>query len=354
MNTWTQEEKSLLWLDSFPLEPSKKWSLVHAAGSAVELIRRFADYRAQVSDEKLFAVMQETLKNGEYFAGLKSRLQQENITPVFFGGERYPKGWTKLSDAPLCLYAKGNLRLLEERAFAVVGSRRTIESARKLGAVIAKELTASFAVVTGSADGGDEAALKGGLEGGKSICLLAGGFGATPKENLLLGEVEERGLLLAACPYDTPVRVYSYEYRNKLLAAMAEGVLVLGAAKKSGALITARYAKEAGKNVFAIPYAPSVAAGEGCNALIKQGAYLTETATDVLEIYGFAAVEKKAVALSETEEKVRGLLTELGETHVSELAKASGLPTFKLMTVLSSLEIKGVAVKLGGNRYAAV
>ena len=88
--------------------------------------------------------------------------------------------------------------------------------------------------------------------------------------------------------------------------------------------------------------------------MIKQGAYLTETAVDILEKYGYTAVEKKAVTLSETEEKVRELLVELGETHVSELAKASGLPTFKLMTVLSSLEIKGVAVKLGGNRYAAV
>ena len=354
MNTWTQEEKSLLWLDSFPIDPSGKWALVHAAGSAVELVKRFSSYGAHVSDEKLFASMQETLKDGEYFLRLKSRLEAENITPVFFGGAGYPKGWLTLPDAPLCLYAKGKVGLLEERKLAIVGSRRTTEGARKLGAVIAKELTGCFAVVTGSADGGDEAVLKGGLEGGKVICLLAGGLGAIPKENLLLGEVEKHGLLLAACPYDTPVRVYSYEYRNKLLALMSEGVLVLGAAKKSGALITARYAKEAGKAVFAIPYAPSVLAGEGCNALIKQGAYLTESSADIVEKYGYTAVEKKAVTLSETEEKVRELLVELGETHISELAKASGLPTFKLMTVLSSLEIKGVAVKLGGNRYAAV
>ncbi len=354
MNTWTQEEKSLLWLDSFPIDPSEKWALVHAAGSALELVRHFAGYGAHFSDEKLFASMQETLKDGEYFVRLKSRLEAEKITPVFFGSARYPKEWMSLSDAPLCLYAKGDLGLLGERKFAVVGSRRTTEGARKLGTLIAKELTGCFAVTTGSADGGDEAALKGGLDGGKAICFLAGGFGAKPKENLLLGEVEQHGLLLAACPYDIPVRVYSYEYRNKLLALMSEGVLVLGAAKKSGALITARYAKEAGKAVFALPYTPSVLAGEGCNALIKQGAYLTECSADIMEKYGYTAVEKKTVTLSETEEKIRSLLVELGETHVSELAKASGLPTFKLMTVLSSLEIKGVAVKLGGNRYAAV
>ena len=351
---WSQEEKSLLWLDSFPLEPALKRSLLAAAGSAVQLVKRFSGFAEHFSDQSVFSRMQETLKDGSYFLAVKQRLEQEKITPVFWGGEDYPAGWTALADAPICLYAKGQLSLLKERKFAVVGSRRTAEGAKKLGISIAKELCGSFAVVSGSADGGDEAALKGGLLGGKAICFLAGGFGSMPKENPLLPSVEKEGLVIAACPFDTPVRVYSYEYRNKLLAALCEGVLVLGAAKKSGALITAKYAKNFDKSVFAIPYAPSVAAGEGCNALIKEGAYLTETAADILTRYGYEEPQKTVAVLTETEQKIVDLLAETGEIHISELSTRLSIPTFKLTATLASLEVKGVVVKLGGNRYAFV
>jgi DNA protecting protein DprA len=243
---------------------------------------------------------------------------------------------------------------LKDELFAVVGSRRTTDGARKLGTKIAKELTARFSVVTGSADGGDEAALQGGLDGGKAVCLLAGGFGFAPKENPLLGRVAAEGLLLSACPHDTPIRVFSYEYRNKLLAALSSGVLVLGAAEKSGALITAKYASAFGKKLFAIPYAPSVAAGVGCNRLIKGGAYLTETANDIFEKYGFKGTEKKKIPLTETEEKTVEFLTERGGAHIGEISSALSIPTYRLATVLSSLEIKGAVVKLGGNRYSVV
>ncbi len=354
MKDWTQEEKSLLWLDSFPLEPTLKRSLLRLAGSAVALVKGFSSHKSLFPDEKLFRFMQETLANGEYFHRVKTRLEAEGITPVFWGDEGYPKEWTSISDAPLCLYLKGRTELLTARKLAIVGSRRTTESARKLGAVIAKDVSASFVVVTGAADGGDEAALKGALTTGNVICFSAGGFGALPKENLLLTEVEKKGLLITACPYDTPVRVYSYEYRNKLLAAMSEGTLVLGAAKKSGALVTAKYAQAFEKKLFAIPYAPSVVAGEGCNALIKQGAYLTENASDILKQYGFAAMAKPKVSLTDAEQTIVDVLTEHGEMHITDLSKAVGVPAFKLAMLLASLEVKGLAVKLGGNRYSVI
>lgn len=350
---WSQEEKCLLWLDSFSIEPAQKHALLRLAGSAVQLVKNFSAYTAGLDEEKA-AQMQKTLQDGKYFLSLKDRLEGENITPVFYGTDGYPEGWLSLSDAPLCLYAKGNLRLLRERKFAVVGSRKTTETGRKLGQKIAQDLTSHFAVVTGSADGGDESALQGGLQGGKAVCFLAGGFAAAPKENLLLSSALKQGLVITACPYDTPVRVYSYELRNKLLAALCEGVLVLGAAKKSGALITAKHAKEQGKKVFAIPYSPSVLAGEGCNALIKSGGFLTETADDILSQYGITAEKKQAIALTETEQTLVNILKEKGELHAAELSKAAGIPIFKLTAILSSLEVKGGVVKLGGNRYSAL
>ena len=341
------------------MELTEKRKLLNAAGSAVELVKNFSGLEEYfpATKRECFEKMLATLSDGgAYFSSLCKRMEAEKIAPIFEGDELYPKAFAGLEHAPLCLYAKGNTRLLEERLFAVVGSRRTVETARKAGKQIAEALSHSFTVLTGAADGGDEAAIEGAFAGsGKVIALIAGGFSATPQGNLpLLKRVEETGLLLSACSYDTPVRVYSYEVRNELLAALSVGVLVLGAAKKSGALITAKYAKEQGKPLFAIPYPLGTTAGEGCNALIKAGARLTESAADIFQAFGMEAAEERQVALGETEAKTLEALKELSEAHIGELSKTLGLPVFKLTATLAALEMKGLAVKLGGNRYGAV
>ncbi len=277
--------------------------------------------------------------------------QLDNASPL------YPKAWKDLSDAPKTLQYLGDISLLQTRTFTIVGSRTTPAQARKLGKEIAGELSQTFTIVSGVADGGDEAAIEGALDkGGKVICVLAGGFSAMPQSNLpLLRRVVKNGLLLSPYPFDEPTRSYAYEYRNKLLAYLGEGTLILGAAEKSGALITAKYAREADRKVFALPYAPGTYAGEGCNALIKTGAYLTENANDVFQALGVERkVKQPTIPLTETEEKVMTALRTLSESHVNELAEQSGVPVFKLRAVLSALEIKGVVVSLGGNRYAPV
>lgn len=283
------------------------------------------------------------------------RIKKE-ILEISRSSAEYPKEWQNFPDAPPTLYAVGDISLLQERKFAVVGSRRTPAPALKLGAEIAKELSSSLVIVTGTADGGDGAAIEGALLGsGRVICLLAGGFSAMPQNQLdLLEKVAERGLLLSPYEYDTPIRSFSYEYRNKLLAGLSEGVLVLGAAKKSGALITAKYAKAQEKPVFALPYFPGNTAGAGCNALLKTGGILTENALDIAVKLGINIEEKKETRLlTAEEEKVFALLREYTEVHASELAERSAIPIFKLRAILSSLEVKGKAVTLGGNRYSS-
>ena len=269
----------------------------------------------------------------------------------------YPKEWQTLFDAPQTLYALGDTALLTARKFTVVGSRKTPVSACKIGKEICKDLSKSFTLVTGTADGGDGAAIEGArLGSGKIICLLAGGFANIPQNNLpLLEAVAKRGLLLSPHPYDTPVRAFSYEYRNKLLAHLGEGTLVLGAGEKSGALITAKYAKQAGKPVFALPYAPGSFAGAGCNALLKKGGYLTENSVDIFDRFGINWIEKKSeIALTADEETLLNALKTLSEGHISEIAANAGIPVFKARAILSALEVKGVAANLGGNRYAPV
>ncbi len=267
----------------------------------------------------------------------------------------YPKEWRALSDAPECVYAVGELSLLRQRRMVVVGSRRTPAPALKLGASISKDLSHTLVIVTGTADGGDSAAIEGALAGGgKVVCVLAGGFGALPQNNIqLLQRVAEKGLILSPHPYETEVRSFSYEYRNKLLAALGEGTLVVGAAEKSGALITARYAWSMKKPVFALPYFPGSAAGEGCNAIIRGGGILTETAFDIANKLGINLEEEKirAVTLTTDELKVMTALRNLSEGHIMDIAAVSGIPTFKAKAVLSALEVKGMIAPLGGNRY---
>lgn len=268
----------------------------------------------------------------------------------------YPKEWPSLSDAPPVLYAVGNTELLKGRKIAIVGSRRTPLNALKLCEKTAEELAERLVVMTGTADGGDSAAIEGGMKSGNVICLLAGGFSALPQGNLpLLERVAQRGLLLSPHPFETEVRNFSYEYRNKLLAAACESVLVIGAGEKSGALITAKYAAEYGKKIFAFPYPPNSSAGAGCNRLIKQGGYLTESAEDIASVLDIDLSQKtKQICLSADEEKMYRVLQDMSEGHISELSEKSGIPSFKARAVLASLEIKGVAVAVGGNRYSVV
>ena len=268
----------------------------------------------------------------------------------------YPQEWRYMPDAPQTVYALGNLALLKERKLTVVGSRTTPANALKLGEKIVAELALDLVIVTGTADGGDTAAAEGALQSGRIIALLAGGFSALPQANLpLLERIAKKGLLLSPCEFDTPVRSFSYEYRNKLLAALGEGTFVLGAGKKSGALITAKYAEKYQKKIFAFPYPPNSAAGEGCNALIKCGGYLVEEAADVAKPLGIELGKKKAApTLSADEQKLYEALKELSEGHITELSQKSGVPAFKARAVLSALEIKGFAVSVGGNRYALV
>ncbi len=354
-------EKSYIWLDSFPLEPSEKRKLLEDAGSACKLVKefqRFADFLIKRGKESVYNNMRQSLEDdGAYFKVLLQRYEEKEICPIAYGSLLYPNEWKSFADAPIVLYAKGDTSLLKKRKFAVVGSRSTISSALKLTEKITEELTKEFVVVTGAADGGDSAALQGGLKAnGNVICLTAGGFSSLPQGNLeLLKRVEKNGLLLSPYSYETPVRAFSYEYRNKLLSALCEGVLVVGAGEKSGALITAKYAKELDKKLFAIPYAPNVYAGAGCNALIQQGAYLTQTAQDIFSAFGIKEERKEELPpLSEDEQALYALLKTLALAHITEISEKSGLPMYKASALLSSLEIKGLVVKMGGNNYQIV
>jgi len=360
---WTSEEKGYIWLDSFPLTLKEKKKLLSKAGDSVNLVKNFSEFRGLLIDfrkESVYNTMQSSLTDGgRYFRSITVSFVRERIFPVCVCSDGYPTSLRALPDAPLVLYAKGNLALLKERKFAIVGSRRISPDVYRKGVELSEALSQSFAILTGFADGGDCSALEGALKTGKAVCVLASGFSALPRNKIpLFQKIVERGLLLSPYPMNEPTRKFSYSYRNKILATLSDGGLVLSAGEKSGALITAQYIQKSGKPLFALPYSPSVASGAGCNALIQEGAYLAQNAEDIFSRFNVRVERKKSertlLSLNSEELEIVAFLREHTEAHVSEIAEKTGIPAFKLTAMLSLLEIKGLVAKLGGNRYAPV
>ncbi len=274
---------------------------------------------------------------------------------VSLAGEDYPEALSFIPSPPLLLYGQGRRELLKKEKFCIVGSRITPPWAAALGKRVAGELTAHFVIVTGIAEGGDRAAIEGASDSGELISVLPCGLDECyPAAHAALkAAVAERGLLLTELPPQDKAKKYSFHARNRLLAGLTRGTLVISAGEKSGALITANCALDYGRDVFAFPHNAGAAQGVGCNDLLKKGAYVATEAADILSVYGFES-KPSAQTLSEEERRVYDALKARGEAHAAQLAADAGMQPFEVLPVLSSLELKGLAVKAGGNRYQAV
>ena len=284
------------------------------------------------------------------------KLDKKGIYCVTKYSEYYPRLLKETCDPPLVLYCKGRVELLKTKCFAVVGSRRcpvkTVADTRK----ITSEISQVFTVVSGLAEGGDTAAVEGALKTGKVICVLAYGFDHVyPAMNAqLLKRVESEGLVITEYPPDVAPKSYQFPVRNRIIAGMSLGTLVVSAAKRSGALITADVAQQYDREIFAFPHSIGAPAGEGCNALIKEGAHLTENILDILKPFGLDLTLPKKEELSGDELAVYDILCEEGEMFLPALADRLGKQVYQLLTVISKLELKGKVVRLGGNVFSAI
>lgn len=352
------EEKSLVWLCACTdLDYRARVILLRTAKSPENLFSAFESFLPAVIKEGETRVGASTLAQRERQAEeLLASLRKKGYFAVTLLSGDYPEGLKAIPDPPLVLFGAGNRDLLRSRKFAVVGSRVTPPHAEKLCKTISAELSERFAIVTGLAEGGDCAALRGALTVGGPICVLPNGLDECyPAAHAALKrEVCRKGLLLSEYAPAEKVKKYNFFARNRILAGLSEGVLVVSAGKRSGALITANRALEYGRDVFAFPYNTGVAQGEGCNGLIKNGAYLCTETEDVFSCYGFASSAKREIALTEEEQKLLSVLREAGELHTSAIAERAGMKIYEAAATLSALELKGLAVKAGGNRYSAV
>ena len=275
---------------------------------------------------------------------------------VTLAGTDYPESLRAIPDPPLALFCAGKRELLNGRKFCIVGSRMLPAWAQAAGKKISSELSERFAVVTGIAEGGDRAAIDGAVASGKLICVLPCGLDVDyPASHASLKrEIAKRGLLVSEVPLGVRAQKFSFHARNRILAGLSEGVLVLAAGERSGALITADRALAYGREVFALPHNAGAAQGAGCNELIKQGAYLCTDAGDIFAAFGMERAQRPAVQLTPQEETLLAELRLAGEAHAAVLAGRAGIPVWEAQAVLASLELKGLAVRAGGNQYAAL
>ena len=183
------------------------------------------------------------------------------------------------------LIVKGNIQLLKKPMFAIIGARNSSINGNKLSFEFAKEISDSgFTIVSGLARGIDSFAHKGSLDNG-TIGVIAGGINHIyPKENIkLYEEIYNKGLIVTEQPINSSVLAQHFPQRNRIIAGLASGVLVVEATKKSGTLITSKFALEYNREVYAIPGSPLDAKSQGTNALLKQGANLALVPQDIVQ-----------------------------------------------------------------------
>ncbi len=198
----------------------------------------------------------------------------------------YPPLLALIEDAPPVMAVLGSLEALSTRTVAIVGGRNASANGRRVAEGLARELAqAGFSVVSGMARGVDAAAHRGALAAGRTVAAIAGGLDHPyPSENAgLQAEIAASGAVIAEAPLGTAPQARHFPRRNRIIAGLALGVIVVEAAPRSGSLITARMAQEYGRELFAVPGSPLDPRCRGSNDLIRQGAQLTETLADVLD-----------------------------------------------------------------------
>jgi DNA processing protein len=294
----------------------------------------------------------------------------EHRQVVSLGDPGYPAGFLTLDDPPLMVYRMGRIGALPQRALAVVGSRNAtpqgLQNARRFSRAFAQ---AGVTVVSGLALGIDGAAHEGALEGAApdavaTVAVVGTGLDRVyPRHHLALAHrIAERGMIVSEYPLGTPPLAANFPRRNRLIAALGQGTLVVEAALQSGSLITARLAAEQGREVFAIPGSIHSPHARGCHALLRQGAKLVESAQDVLEDLRFVLPAAPAAAESAGEEEAPEgeagdredpLLAAMGHDPIGldALIARTGIPASRLQARLLELELAGEVARLPGGLY---
>ncbi|HOV42539.1 MAG TPA: DNA-processing protein DprA [Syntrophothermus lipocalidus] len=273
----------------------------------------------------------------------------------------YPEALRSLYDPPAVLYGWGKVETLDQQAIAVVGARKPSPYGRQIARSMATDLArAGFWIVSGMARGIDTEAHLGALEaGGRTVAVLGSGIDVVyPRENKgLYSRIAETGVVVSEFPPGTPPEPKNFPIRNRIISGLSKGVLVVEARVKSGALITADWALDQGRDVFAVPGPITSRLSQGTNNLIKQGAKLVTTVEDILEEYQLVLKDTETGALPlgdlDRSSEFDMVLDLLGTepVHLDQLVRLSGLTPGQLSGMLFELQIRGIIEVLPGNYF---
>ncbi|MGN6590382.1 MAG: DNA-processing protein DprA [Sphingomicrobium sp.] len=292
-----------------------------------------------------------------------ARVEKLGASFLALGQGLYPRLLAELEDAPPLLIAKGNLRLLDCQSVAIVGARNASAAACRFARGLAHDLGKyDLVVVSGLARGIDSAAHDGALPTG-TIGVIAGGIDVfyPPENEDRQKAIYERGLVVAEMPPGTEPRARHFPYRNRIIAGVSSGTVVIEAAPRSGSLITARLAAEAGRDVMAVPGSPLDPRAQGCNQLIRDGATLIQNAADVVEAISLPASSVRAPSQPfESVEEMSGndALASIEEllgpsaVPVDEIIRLSGAPAGAVQMALLELDLAGRLDRHAGGKVS--
>jgi DNA processing protein len=358
--------RDLLALQLVPgLGPRLTAALLARFGSAAAVLSAGPDQLCEVPHigTKLAADISAALRTVDVNAEL-DRMERRGVHLRGLGSPEYPAALATIADPPHLLYVRGTIEARDANAVALVGSRHCTAYGRRVAERLATGLVqAGYTVISGLARGIDGVAHRAALQaGGRTLAVLAGGLSRIypPEHADLAGEVQAAGALLTEASMDMDPMAFMFPARNRLISGLSRGVVIIEAAERSGALITASHAAEQGRPVFAIPGPIDSPASGGTHALIRKGAILIRGVEDILEeLQGLPVAETPVAAppppapppeLDETQRRIWDFLADQTR-HVDEMAQGLGLNVSQLTGALMRLEMKKVVRRLPGNRY---
>jgi DNA processing protein len=318
--------------------PFSEW---RAIGLAESLCRQLVDFKKEFDPEAYF-----------------KKLEKSGVGCLFLDGRDYPSNLRKIDDPPFVLYVWGKIKEEDEKALAVVGTRKmTAYGGQSAESLTAELVGAGLTIVSGLARGIDSMAHKTALAaGGRTIAVLGSSVDwIYPWENKGLAKriADSGGAVVSEYPLGTKPMLGYFPARNRIISGLTLGALVVEGGEKSGSLITARLATEQGREVFAVP-GPIYSPGSRAPAhLIKLGAKLVSSVEDILEELGLEAKKRpgEEVGAESGEEELILSLIEQEPKHIDQIVRESGLTTGEVTSLMTMMEIKGLARDLGNMVY---
>ncbi len=354
--------QALLELSSVPLVgPTRLRKLISVLGSPEAVLE--ASYRQLIGIEGIDQKTARKIKQGPNKEFVKIQLQkikENGVNVLSYWDEDYPDSLKRIYDPPAFLFYKGQTKVLKTPAIAVVGTRIPSNYGKLVTEKFVRILAQNhFTIISGFARGVDSIAHKAALKNNAfTIAVLGNGLDVLypPENKNLFNQIENNGIILSEYPMGTPPDSGNFPKRNRIISGISVGVLVTEAGIKSGALLTAIYANDQNREVFAIPSSVLTPKSAGCHKLIKQGAILAEQPEEIIQVIAPQIQlhkdtdQRKTQQLNGAMKKIYQVLS--GEPlHVDQIAIQTGLSPAETLSNLLTLELMGLIRQMAGKMF---